>query len=423
MSTTASHLQPVTSLVVDPTTAFFLSGSPDAMVHVWSLAQILSFAPDTDRSPVQTLSTHRAPITALVVGHSSTSANIAVSASEDKSAIVWDYHTGQLLRTYLLPDMPRAMALDPADRALYLAYADGSLHTVNFYDDMQKTTPADTLRDPTSSHRPLQPSSKARFGADSQKLGAAAALTLTWDGQTLVSGHSTGKVAVWDISKGAYLQTVANLPGPVTNLALLEPTGFPNAPEPTFKMQTVVRPRQDNGIISGSTAIPPNYTLTMQLNGRLRGPTVSATDLNADEAAFEEALMHPSFPQAILDASLAELAAWDPSSSGAMAPAADFLSLDEENAAGATQALELHEVKKQLASLQRVQKVTFQQLSALREEKEHLVREERKRFLRRKDRAKSTPNATNDGTSDVEMSEGFSESSPRNFTGEATPSE
>ena len=423
MSTTASHLQPVTSLAVDPTAAFFLSGSPDAMVHVWSLAAILSFAPDASRSPVHTLSTHRAPITSLVVGHSSTSANVAVSASEDKSAIVWDYHTGQLLRTYLLPDLPRAMALDPADRALYLAYADGSLHTVNFYDDVQRTTPADTLRDPASSHRPRQPSSKARFAAESQKLGAAAALTLSWDGQTLVSGHTTGKVAVWDIAKGAYLQTVANLPGPVTNLTLLEPTGFPTPSEPTFKIPTVVRPRQDAGIVSGSAAVPPNYTLTMQLNGRLRGPAVSATDLSADESAFEEALMHPSFPQALLDASLAELAAWDHSSGAAAAPAVDFLSLGGDSDAGTAQASELHEVKRQLASLERVQKVTFQQLSALREEKEYLVRQERKRSLRGKRKTMSNPNTTNGGTSDVEMSDGGSESGPDNPSGEATPSE
>jgi pre-rRNA-processing protein IPI3 len=404
VSTSTSHLQPVTALAVDRTSSFFLSGSPDAMIHVWALPAILSFSPDTSRSPVHTLSTHRGPISSIVCGHSASSANIAVSTSEDKSAIVWDYHNGQLLRTYLLPELPQAMTLDPADRAFYLAYGDGSLQTVDFYDDMQKTTSTDTLRDTASSHRPIQPSPKTRFNAESQKLGAALALSLSWDGQTLISGHATGKIALWDTAKGNYISTATNLPGPVTNLKFLEPIGFPAASEPTFKVQTVVKPKQDSGVANGNALVPPNYTLTMQLNGQLRRPALSATETATKRSAFEEALVHPSFPQAMLDASLAELATWSaPSTSSVgVAPAADFLSLD--NSAAPENTNEVQELKKQVASLQRVQKVTFKQLSELREEKEYLLSEERKRSQSSQAKAKTNHNLANGETSDVEMS-------------------
>ncbi|KAF2440645.1 WD40 repeat-like protein [Karstenula rhodostoma CBS 690.94] len=436
VSTSTSHLQPVTSLAVDPTSSFFLSGSPDAMIHVWALPAILSFSPDTSRSPVHTLSTHRGPISSIVCGHSASNANIAISTSEDKSAIVWDYHNGQLLRTYLLPELPQALTLDPADRAFYLAYGDGSLQTVDFYDDMQKTTSTDTLRDPASSHRPIQPSPKTRFGAESQKLGAALALTLSWDGQTLISGHATGKIAIWDTAKGNYVSTVTNLPGPVTNLKFLEPIGFPAASEPTFKMQTVVKPKQDSGAAGGNALVPPNYTLTMQLNGHLRKPAISATETVTKRSAFEEALVHPSFPQAMLDASLAELATWNaPSTSGAgIAPAADFLYLEDTAGSGGKQGVpstnEVQELKKQLASLQRVQKVTFKQLSELREEKEYLLSEERKRSQSDQGKAKAKHHLANGSAGDVEMSSntsGESESddddSSSDGESEAAPSE
>lgn len=433
MSTSTSHLQPVTSLVVDPTSNFFLSGSPDAMIHVWSLSSILSFSVDASRSPLHTLSTHRGPISSIVCGHSSSSANIAISTSEDKSAIVWDYYNGQLLRTYLLPELPQALTLDPADRAFHLAYGDGSLQTVDFYDDMQKTTATDTLRDTASSHRPIQPNTKTRFSAESQKLGAALSLSLSWDGQTLISGHTSGKIAVWDTAKGNYLSTATNLPGPVTNVKFLAPIGFPAANEPTFKIQTVVKPKQDSGAVDGNTVVPPNYSLTVQLDGHLQRPAISAMETVNKKSAFEEALAHPSFPQAMLEASLAELATWNAPSSGTMVAAAEFLSLNENAGAdemqglsGAPPSQEVKELRKQLASLQRVQKITFQQLSELREEKEYLLGEKQKQSQHSQRRTKVASKLANGNTSDMEMSKTGSDHDDDNASdgdSEAAPSE
>jgi pre-rRNA-processing protein IPI3 len=403
----------VTSLAVDPTSNFFLSGSSDSMIHVWTLPSILSFSPDASRSPTHILSTHRGPISSIACGHSSSSANIAVSISGEKSAIVWDYHNGVALRTYLLAEAPTAVALDPADRAMYIGYSDGSLQTIDFYDEVQKTTPTDILRDQSSSHRPIQPSPKTRFGAESQKLGGVLSLSLTWDGTTLISGHSSGKIAVWDIAKGTYLSTLTNHPGPVSNLQCLLPTGFPNQPESKFKIATVVKPKQDAGGSSdGSGLVPPNYTLTMQFNGRLHTARASATDhTHTTKTAFEEALSHPSFPNDMLEESLAELESWNPTSQNGLAPAVEFMSLDQDDDSGVTNNVahqsEMKDLRKQLASLQRIQKVTFTQLLELREEKDFLVGQEKKRAERARTRAKMRQGLTN-GTAavhagDVEM--------------------
>ncbi|KAJ4409631.1 Pre-rRNA-processing protein ipi3 [Didymella pomorum] len=408
VSTSTSHLQPVTSLAVDPSSKFFLSGSADAMIHVWSLPSILSFSPDTSRSPLHTLSTHRGPISSIACGHSSSTANIAVSTSGDKTAIVWDYHNGQAMRTYLLPETPTAVTLDPADRACFIGYADGSLHTIDFYDDVQKTTSTDVLRDVASSHQPMQPSPKTRFGADSQKLGGTLSLSLSWDGTTLVSGHSSGKIASWDIAKSNYLTTLTNLSGPVSNLQFLRPKGFSNTREPTFKIPTIVKPKQDAGLTGSSSGlVPPNYNLSMQFTGRLDTPSVSATEArSAKTSSFAEALTHASFPASMLEESLAELDTWvAPSKGGAVAaaPVAAPGQSDHIEPSGTSNDAssdEVENLKKELATLRRVQQATVGQLSKLREEKEYLENREKKRGqTKRKTRASN-------GDKDVEMGDG-----------------
>lgn len=275
------------------------------------------------------------------------------------------------------------MTLDPADRACFIAYADGSLQTIDFYDDIQKSTSVDVLRDVSSAHRPMQPPPKTRFGAESQKLGGTLSLSLSWDGTTLLSGHSSGKVAAWDIAKNNYLSTLANLPGPVSSLQFLRPTGFSNISGSSFKIQTIVKPKQDAGLTGSSSGlVPSNYNLSMQFTGRLSTPAVSATERQETKtSSFAEALTHPSFPTTMLEESLAELNSWVVPTKSSTAPAA--VTAPSPNDAEPTPASndssqdEVNELKKQLASLQRIQKVTFAQLAELREEKEYYVNKEK----------------------------------------------
>lgn len=307
------------------------------------------------------------------------------------------------------------MTFDPADRAFYLAYTDGSLQSIDLYDDVQKTTSINIIRDRTSSHRPVQPSPRTRFNAESQKLGRVLSLSLSWDGTTLFSGHTSGKIATWDIAKGNYLSTLANLPGPVSNLQFLAPVGFPSTLEPTFKIQTIVKPKQDTGLTSGGNGlVPPNYSLNLQFPARLRGPHVSATEGRPTKRSkFEEALTHPSFPTSVLEESLAELGTWGAPSKGGIAPAADFVVLNHDtiNASSSSNNIgELTELRKQLASLQRIQKVTFSQLSELREENSFFMGKEKKRAERAKARANRKLGPTNGAKpdqpeEDVEMND------------------
>lgn len=307
MATTASHLQPVTSLVVDRTSNFVLSGSSDASIHVWSLASILSFAKlpsGRDRqqpnSPIRTFSNHRAAITSITVGHSTGRYNIAVSTAADNTAVAWDYHTGRVLRTFLLPANATCATLDPVDRAFYVGYEDGSMQSVGLY---KNNSAQHLLHDPSLQSTPAQPSAEDRWLPPSSDLGVVESLALSYDGMLLLSGHQNGKVLSWNVGRQKYASTVADYTHPVTNLWMLPLTGLPH---PSLGLEriahTIVKPRYDQALSESSVnpgAVPADYAFQTRILSSSSSPT--------DQ--FSEAFTHAFFPQSMMEEGLAELVA------------------------------------------------------------------------------------------------------------------
>ncbi len=273
---------------------------------MWAIPGLLSFLSssandDSDGpilGPLRSLSTHRAAITAVVFGHSSSANNIAVSASKDNTCVVWDYHNGDALHTFLLSHGPSCLALDPADRAAYVGYEDGTIQFLDFYNQGGLNQ---TLHDPAAQSTPTQPSSSTIWAAQEHPPTATLCLQVSYDGTCLLSGHRDGKVHPWDVGTGRFGKHLADFSAPVTNLQMLKPTGFPNIPEQALKIQNVVKPRYDsftNGHHSGGTTIPPNYTLAAQFTSNLPLPGSSSTSL------FHGTLSHPSFPTSLLEEAL-----------------------------------------------------------------------------------------------------------------------
>lgn len=244
---------------------------------------------------------HRAAISALEFGHSSSTANIAVSASQDNTCIVWDYSTSTALHTYLLPSAPLCLAVDPADRAAYVGYEDGSVQILNFYTQNTVTHP---LHNPALQSTPTQPPPADRWPSPNPH-SPTLSLQLSYDSTTLVSGHSNGAIRTWDIGKGQFAAVIADLSAAVTNLKVLRPTGFPKSPTPPLKVHQVIKPRYEStlgGSNNKSTSgIPPNYTFAAQLTSSLPNP-------NAVPSTFHSALTSPTFSPSLIDASIAELA-------------------------------------------------------------------------------------------------------------------
>lgn len=191
------------------------------------------------------------------------------------------------------------LTVDPADRAAYVGYEDGSIQLLKFYVDNSFTHP---LHQFDVHSTPSHPAAKDRWLPPSPQSSATLSIQLSYDGATLLSGHRDGAVQSWDVTKGLFATTLAELSAPVTNLKILSPTGFPITSATPLKLHKVVKPRYESSAgaynnASTASGLPANYTLTAQF----------ATTLSSQPTDFQTSLTSPTFSQSLLDASIAEL--------------------------------------------------------------------------------------------------------------------
>ncbi|KAI5291280.1 Pre-rRNA-processing protein ipi3, partial [Ascosphaera acerosa] len=335
VSTAAAHLQPITSLAVDPTGNFVLSGSEDGNVAVWSLPALLSFSRSSvssssaftssrpsheSHAPLRLFSNHRAAIVDVATAHSAGRHCFAVSLARDNTAAVWDLRTGRALRTFLLPSAPACVAIDPADRAAYIGYEDGCVQLVEFLAAADARNPL--YRDATAAEglaatAATQLPEDGKWRPPGAEFGAANCLALSYDGSLVVSGHAGGQVAKWDVGRRRYVATVLSAASPVTNLAVCRPLGFvgseadaeaqldpqsqsqqsPDTLSPSLLIHNVVKPRIDAASATTADTVPATYTVTAQICATRRD-------------SFSAELSHPAFSDEALAEGLAELATW-----------------------------------------------------------------------------------------------------------------
>jgi pre-rRNA-processing protein IPI3 len=251
-----------------------------------------------------------------VVGHSCSRNNIAITTAKDSTAIVWDYHTGRILRTFLLPSTALSIAIDPADRAFFVGYETGNVQIVDFYKNHSIQHP---LHDVNLQATPSQLLADDQWLPPSTDFGAAECLTLSYDGTKLLSGHRNGNILSWDVARSKYGSTVADYTHPVTNIQMLPPAGFPQQSandSSTVTVHNVVKPRYDHHMadsLQATTLIPSNYSFNAQLTSLSPQPYVStsAEKYSSKQVELSEALVHPFFPRFLIDEGLAELSAFD----------------------------------------------------------------------------------------------------------------
>ena len=373
-------------LAVDPSSCFLLSGSADATVLVWSFPGLLSFdSASEDRKPLRAINEHRSELTALAVGHSSFSANIAISADKDGKAVIWNHQSGKILRIILLQPHPLSLVLDPADRVLYASFANGSVQVIDFFSlaASKHVTPSFDIihnerRGPLAA---LQPGPDSVISAPSQDLGSAHSLTLSWDATTLLSGHESGKVVVWDIAHRMYTSLLSILPGPVTNLIPLSPTGFAIQPASrSLEIHSIIKPKPSLGSreLGSDTSLPAEYTMS----NRFPSTIPLKHDISLMSSMLEQFFSRPGIPQAALDQNFVELGDFYyisntestiPAEHARKSSEADFVPLSDEIKTSEDSANEITSLQErnknlqaQLEALQRLQKVTFAQMTHLR---------------------------------------------------------
>ena len=291
VTTAQSHLQPVNQLTVDAASNFLISASADSTCHVWSIPALLSFSNDGSQplAPLRTFTTHRSSIKALAIGHSDTFQNIAITAAEDKTCLVWDYHSNAMLRTFLLPSVPTSIVVDAADRAFYVGYESGDVHRI----DLLASAEGESIQSGTDALTPIQPKTKVWSPPDATT-GSVLCLGLSFDGTAVLAGHQSGTILGWDVATGHMKPFLPQgpLPGPVMNLQFLPVSGFQSEDSKLTRLEAVVKPKfgafQDSS--SGSGTVPGNYVINAQLLGSV------ASSSEQTESLFGQALLGKSFP-------------------------------------------------------------------------------------------------------------------------------
>lgn len=251
-----------------------LTGSDDSNVHVWTLPHLLNLDARADHEPEQTLSNHRAAVTSLVVSKSTNSeTSICISASKDKTCIIWNYQTGEALRTLLFQSTPLCVCLDPSARAVFVSSEDGSVFAVEMFGDKALLGP----RSEGLSSSAVQVTTP--LGIAEPNDGPASCITPSFDGTTLVTGHAKGKILQWSLASDGHPTRLADLNASVTNIVFSPPM----SEKKTSSIQTVVKP----------TRAERQYTFT----GQLETPFSS-------ETRFGKLLNAPGFPPEALEAAV-----------------------------------------------------------------------------------------------------------------------
>jgi hypothetical protein len=103
------------------------------------------------------------------------------------------------------------------------------------------------------------------------------------------------------VAKHRILNEITNLGQPVTNIAMLNPEGFPNEKKAKYIIPQIIKPNLEFASLrnNGTCGVPAKYSIHVMI-------TNSTTDSELDE--FEQAVTGPGIPQAMLDAAIHSIA-------------------------------------------------------------------------------------------------------------------
>ncbi|KAJ1086280.1 hypothetical protein NDU88_006402 [Pleurodeles waltl] len=213
------HYQDLTCLCFTDDSSHFLSGAKDSLALVWSLYSVLNTEQSQLAEPLHVWSRHTLPITDLHCGAGGALARAATS-SLDQTAKLWSISSGDLLMSILFDVRVMAVTLDPTEYHMFCGGSDGSIFQV------------DLCARPVQRDRAFQTekeSSRMFRGHRNQ----VTCLSVSMDGQLLLSGSHDETVRLWDIQSKQCLRTVAHK-GPVTNAVI--------TPAPASMFSTDTRP-------------------------------------------------------------------------------------------------------------------------------------------------------------------------------------
>lgn len=213
------HYQAVTALKFIDDGGHFISAGHDGYLFAWKLTDIL-INQGEDAVPIHNednFSQHALPITDIHVGTGGMR-SIVVSVSLDRACKIHDLASGTLLLNLVFPEPLTAVTVDALEANVYVGTADGSIFEFSLQSpprakEYHVASEALTAQNRFVGHK-----------------GAIKSLSLSLDGESLLSGGADECVKLWHISSK---QLIRNIPhkGAITNAR------FVLTPKPMFDQE------------------------------------------------------------------------------------------------------------------------------------------------------------------------------------------
>lgn len=199
------HYQAVTVLKFIDDGAHFISAGHDGYLFAWKLADIV-ISQDGDAVPIHNdnnFSQHALPITDMHVGNGGIR-SMVVSVSLDRACKIHDLSSGILVLNLVFPEPLTAVTVDVLDTNVYVGTADG-----NIFEFSLQSPPRGKEYHVASGALTTQ----NRFVGHK---GVVKSLSLSLDGETLLSGGADECIKLWHLSSK---QLIRNIPhkGVITN--------------------------------------------------------------------------------------------------------------------------------------------------------------------------------------------------------------
>lgn len=191
------HFQNVSHLLFTDDDSHFVSAGQDGMILVWSLADVLS----GNQQPRFTFSDHSLPITGLKMGLGGSRATL-YSISLDRTVRLYDLAQGQQTAVLLFRSGLTAIAVDRLETSIYVGTTEGEVICFGI------GTPPRSLEYHLEEH-----DMNHTFRGHT---GHVTCISLSMDGETVISGGQDGNLLIWHIKSKQILKTIKHK-GAVTN--------------------------------------------------------------------------------------------------------------------------------------------------------------------------------------------------------------
>ncbi|KAK9448453.1 WD40-repeat-containing domain protein [Limtongia smithiae] len=194
-----AHYKAITKIVFSADDALIFTASVDTRLYSWRLLDLCTgFSTTTSDAvkPAASANLHNLAISDIVCGYGHSSDSRVYTVSTDNTCRVWSADGLKLYSTFVFGGSLTSIAVDPAERAMYIGSSDGSIYYVELYKSQQEDF---DLAYVGGLQRSIQISKDTPLKF-AQHEGKVLCLDLSFDATELISGGADGSLIIWDIA-------------------------------------------------------------------------------------------------------------------------------------------------------------------------------------------------------------------------------